>query len=201
MCSSDLENILVAFDYNNITIIDPNKVVDASGKVKERYIKQEDLVMYANLECKVIPRTKLAVGVASNDTVQTVSVAEMNFLKPGGKTYLDTSWTNELTGKDSLVGKAENQVTLKKVKNPNKSNDSFLRQTLSTGGKPGSIDNNLLGIQSINVKQGTDFTPVITVKLVDIKGRALFEGADNSPYGAFFNLPYPLFYLTCKKNR
>ena len=37
------ENILVEFDYDNITLIDPNKVVDASGKVKERYIKQEDL--------------------------------------------------------------------------------------------------------------------------------------------------------------
>jgi len=192
------ENILVEFDYNNITIIDPNKVVDSLGKVKDRYIKQEDLVMYANLECKVIPRTKLAVGVASNDQIQTVSVAEMNFLKPGGKDYLDTSWTNELTGKDSLVGKAENQVTLKKVNNPNKSNDTFLRQTMSTGGKVGSIDNNLLGIQSIQIKQGTDFLPVITIKLVDIKGRALFEGADNSPYGAFFNLPYPLFHLTIK---
>jgi hypothetical protein len=32
----------------------------------------------------------------------------------------------------------------------------------------------------------------------DIKGRALFEGGDNSPYAAFFNLPYPLFYLTIK---
>ena len=34
--------------------------------------------------------------------------------------------------------------------------------------------------------------------MVDIKGRALFEGGDNSPYASFFNLPYPLFYLTIK---
>ena len=45
------ENILVEFDYNNITIIDPNKVVDSDNKVKDRFVKQEDLVMYANLEC------------------------------------------------------------------------------------------------------------------------------------------------------
>ena len=40
--------------------------------------------------------------------------------------------------------------------------------------------------------------PTIVIKLVDVKGRALFEGADNSPYAAFFNLPYPIFYLTIK---
>ena len=57
-----IENILVEFDYNNITIVDPNKVVDLDGNVKERYVKQENLVMYANLECKVLPRTKLSVG-------------------------------------------------------------------------------------------------------------------------------------------
>ena len=51
------ENILVEFDYNNITIIDPNKVIDSDNKVKDRYVKQEDLVMYANLECNVLPRT------------------------------------------------------------------------------------------------------------------------------------------------
>ena len=45
------ENILVEFDYDNITLVDPNKVIDEAGKVKERYVKQENLVMYANLEC------------------------------------------------------------------------------------------------------------------------------------------------------
>lgn len=83
------ENILVEFDYNNIIVVDPNKVIDENGSAKERYVKQEDLVMYANLECKVLPRTKLAVGVDNNDAIQTVSIASINFLKPGGKTALD----------------------------------------------------------------------------------------------------------------
>ena len=39
------ENILVEFDYNNISIIDPNKVIDNDGKVQERYVKKENLVM------------------------------------------------------------------------------------------------------------------------------------------------------------
>ena len=75
------ENILVEFDYNNITIIDPNKVIDSDNKVKDRYVKQEDLVMYANLECNVLPRTKLALGVANNDSIRTVSIAKINFFK------------------------------------------------------------------------------------------------------------------------
>ncbi len=51
------ENILVDYDYNNIIVVDPNKVVDSNGNVKERYVKQENLVIYANLECNVLPRT------------------------------------------------------------------------------------------------------------------------------------------------
>ena len=65
------ENILVEYDYDNITLIDPNNVVDLNGNVKERTVKQEDLVIYANLECNVLPRTKLAVGSAMNDSQRT----------------------------------------------------------------------------------------------------------------------------------
>ena len=192
------ENILVEFDYNNISIIDPNKVIDSDGKVQERYVKQENLVMYANLECKVLPRTKLAIGVANNDQVQTVSIASINFLKPGDKTFLDNSYTDELTGKDTITGNGVNQPKLTSVSNPNKSSDYYIRQTINSGGKQASVDNGLLGITSINIRQGLDFLPSITIELEDVKGRAMFEAGDNSPYAAFFNLPYPMFQLTIK---
>ena len=192
------ENILVEFDYNNITIVDPNKVIDSQGKVKDRYVKQEDLVMYANLECKVLPRTKLAIGVASNDQVRTISVAAINFLNPGNKGVLDNAYTDEITGKDSLAGTGVNQPKSEKISNPNKSDDYYIRQTILSNGKPGSVDNGLLGITNIQIRQGLDFLPTITMELEDIKGRAMFEAGNNSPYAAFFNLPYPLFYLTIK---
>jgi hypothetical protein len=192
------ENILVEFDYNNITIIDPNKVIDENGRAKERLVKQEDLVMYANLECKVLPRTKLAVGTANNDAIQTVSIATINFLKPGDKTFLDNSWTDEITGKGSVKGEGVNQPKLNSIKNPNRSDDFYIRQTNNSGGNPGSTDNGLLGITSINIRQNTSFMPMVTIKLVDVKGKALFESGDNSPYAAFFNLPYPMFQLTIK---
>ena len=192
------ENILVEFDYNNISIIDPNKVLDSDNNAIDRFIRQEDLVMYANLECDVIPRTKLAIGTGIGDSIRTVSISKINFLKPGNKPYLDNSYTDELTGKDSVKGKGVNQPTLNTITNPINSEDYYIKQTISSGGKAGSMDSGLLGITDIQIKQGLDFTPVIDIKLTDIKGRALFEAGDNSPYATFFNLPYPLFYLTIK---
>ena len=192
------ENILVEFDYNNITIIDPNKVVDENGNAKERLVNHENLVMYANLECKVVPRTKLAVGAANNDAIQTISLATINFLKPGGKTFLDNAYTDEITGKDTVKGEGVNQPTTKAVRNPQNSDDTYLKQSINSYGKAGSVDNGLLGITSISITQTLAFMSTITIKMVDVKGRALFEAGDNSPYAAFFNLPYPMFYLTLK---
>jgi hypothetical protein len=192
------ENILVEFDYNNISIIDPNKVIDSDNKVKDRFVNHEDLIMYANLECKLLPRTKLAIGVSNDDRLQTISVATINFLKQDDKEKLDNSYTDEITGKDTLTGLGVNQIKQNKIQNPNKSEDSYLRQSLLTNGKPGATNNGLLGITSINIRQGLDFLPTIKMTLEDIKGRAMFEGGDNSPYAAFFNLPYPKFYLTIK---
>ena len=87
------ENILVDFDYQNIIIIDPNKIIDNDGNVKERAVKHENLVMYANLECKVLPRTKLIIGTTPDTTdLQNLSIATINFLNPGNKKFLDNSF-------------------------------------------------------------------------------------------------------------
>jgi len=192
------ENILVEFDYDNITLIDPNKLIDEQGNVKDRLVKQEDLIFYANLECNVLPRTKLAVGSAMNDQQRTISVGRINFLNPGHKTFLDTAWSDELTGKGTLEGKGVNQPKLTAVKNPNKSDDYYITQNLWSNGTPGAVDNGFLGIKSIRFSIGTDFLPVIDIELEDVKGRALFEGGNSSPYSAFFQLPYPQFTLTMK---
>ena len=192
------ENILVEFDYDNITLIDPNKIVDSEGKVSDRLVKHENLVFYANLECNVLPRTKLALGSALNDSVRTVSVGKINFLNPGNKTFMDNRYTDEITGKGSVQGQGVNQPKLNSVQNPNKSDDFYLTQSTYSNGTPGAVDNGLLGITDIQVAIDTSFLPTVTVNLTDVKGRALFEGGNNSPYSAFFQLPYPMFYLTLK---
>ena len=64
-------DILVEFDYNNIVLVDPNKTIDSRGVIKERLVDHENLVMFANLEAEVLPRTKLALGIQPGQNVGT----------------------------------------------------------------------------------------------------------------------------------
>ena len=55
------------------------------------------------------------------------------------------------------------------------------------------------GIDSININiKGASFIPQININFIDVRGKTLFESPQNSPYGAFFHLPWPIFYLTIK---
>ena len=60
-------------ENSNIVLIDPNSVKDSNGNKKNRTIKQENLVMYANLIAKSVPRTKLAVGQDLESSVNFVT--------------------------------------------------------------------------------------------------------------------------------
>ena len=111
----DNEKILVEVDYDNIVLIDPNKVIGDNGKSQERLVKQEDLVMYANLEAIFVPRTKFNIGSAQDDTVQPVTIATnnfgaINFLNPGNEGFFTTEWSDEITGKDTLKNEGTNQI-------------------------------------------------------------------------------------------
>ena len=65
------ENILVKVDQNNLMYIDPNSVV-VDGSIEPRGIKQENLVMYVNLEADLIPRSTL---IATNDKNTLLSIS------------------------------------------------------------------------------------------------------------------------------
>ena len=188
--------IYVEFDYNNLIVVDPNKTIDAVGNIRERLVDHENLVMYANLEADVLPRTKLAVGISPEDSgLTTISVAKMNFLKPTKNSYLGSGYYDELTGNNVTKFDGTNQP-------------AQLGQQTSNGAKPyiqntvanelNVMDNGLLGITSINITTNTSFIPSVTMVLEDVQGKALFQLGNNSPYSAFFNLPYPPFYLTLK---
>lgn len=198
----DNKTVFVETDYNNIILIDPNKLsVKKTNSNPEGYedrlVDHEDLVMYANLETKIIPRTKLANG-QSFDIINTTIASfasgdenlDLNFLKPKNKTVFDSSWTDELTGKDTRKGKGANQK---------------IEYSVTQNGKPQIRsridkyeDTQTLGIKSITVKITPAGTPVVDIKMTDVQGRTLFQQGDNSLYSVFFNLPYPAFYLTLK---
>ena len=189
-------NILVEFDYNNIIVVDPNKTIDAFGNIRERLVDHENMVMFANLEAELLPRTKLAVGASVQDTATVISVAKINFLRPTEGTSLTTGYYDELTGKNARNGLGDNQIRSELIE-PNNGDTPYNKVTVVNPGGT-SKDNGLLGITNINVTTNTSFIPSVTIRLEDIQGRALFQLGDNSPYAAFFNLPYPPFYLTLK---
>ena len=188
-------NIYVEFDYNNIILVDPNKTTDSFNNVQERLVDHENLVMYANLECDVLPRTKLAVGSTGQDGIRTISVAKMNFLKPTKNSYLGTGYYDEITGENSTEKKGPNQP-LEVGQVPKNGDKPYLQNTVVN--EKDILDNGLLGITSINIQTNTAFVPIIDILLEDVQGRALFQLGNNSPYAAFFNMPFPQFYLTLK---
>jgi hypothetical protein len=188
-------DILVEFDYNNIIVVDPNKTIDSAGKIQERLIDHESLVMYANLEAEVLPRTKLAVGGSPEDRIRTISVAKMNFLKPTKDSFLGVGYYDELTGENTTKFKGDNQMMEKAVVPKNGDTPYIIS---SPANLKDVFDNGLLGITSINVTTNSSFVPSVSMTLEDVQGKALFQLGNNSPYAAFFNLPYPPFYLTLK---
>jgi hypothetical protein len=109
-------HILPEFDYDNIILIDPNKTIDNTGRISERIVDHENLVMYANLEAQILPRTKLALGVQPNENVNTsMTIARINFLKPTKNNYIGTGYYDELTGKDALTTQFSNAKLEKTV--------------------------------------------------------------------------------------
>jgi hypothetical protein len=179
------ENILVKVDENNLIFIDPNSVQNGLV-VEQRNIQQENLVMYVNLEADLVPRSILTSDGNQSNTGQLVSIAKgtLNFLQNhDGKDYT-TSWTETYTpnATDPFA-----QSSLKAI-NPNlTSQNSF------------DASGQSFGIESINIiVKGTNYIPTISINFTDVRGKTLFEGQQNSPYAAFFHLPWPIFYLTVK---
>ena len=175
------ENIFY-IDDGNIVLIDPNSIIDSNGQKKDRVIKQENMVMYANLEVDSVPRTKLAVGQGIESGINNVNLASLNFLKPQDKNVLDTSYTDQLTGGRNLQG-GVNQISFTTNQNPQQTN---------------YVDTQLLGIKNISVDIKFNGVPEVSMTLVDVQGRSLFETGGNSPYSVFLYYPYPMFRLTLK---
>ena len=163
MVSSN-EKIVVESNFSNIVVVNPNKVYNDDGFAEERFVNHENLIMFANLECNLQPRSRLLVG-QDFQTLETIATTSINFLKPGGQQNLTTNWSEQpgLTGDD-----------------------------------PNYLNNELLGITNISQKMTAKNISTVDIQLEDVRGRALFEAGNSSIYTAFFNLPYPTFYLTVK---
>ena len=179
------ENILVKVDENNLVYIDPNSVVDSNGEIHPRGHKQENLVMYVNLEADMVPRTTLTMDNDKGNTLTQIASGNLNFLKNAtGDGNFDGTWTDSFVPKP-IQGQESNykdgyDVTFGENQFKDTSGQSF-------------------GIDSISISiKGANFTPTVNISFIDVRGKTLFESSDNSPYRAFFHLPWPIFYLTVK---
>jgi hypothetical protein len=178
---STSENILVKVDQNNLIYVDPNSVVDADGAIQPRGLKQENLVMYVNLEADLIPRSILLAVNNQSNTLVNVATGTFNFLKSqSGDGNLDSSWTEAYN--PSMPPKDE------KGNAQSFSANQFIDQSSQS-----------FGMESITISvKGANFVPQVTINFVDVRGKTLFEDSSTSPYKAFFHLPWPIFYLTVK---
>jgi hypothetical protein len=153
-------NIYVEFDYNNLIVVDPNKTTK-DGQVSERLVDHENLVMYANLEAEVLPRTKLAVGISPEDSgLRTISVAKMNFLKPSKNDYLGTGYYDELTGQNVTKFDGTNQPLQVGVI-PKNGEKPYYVNTVSN--ETNVMDNGLLGITQIHVTTNSSFITSVSM--------------------------------------
>lgn len=174
---SNSEDIHVKVDQNNLIYIDPNSTIDGDGNILPRNIDHEKLVMYVNLEADLVPRSILA---SNNDTNTLTSVASgtLNFLKNAEGQDYDTTWTNSyLNNEEKKDGKG---IPTGEFYQSDKTGQSF-------------------GINDINISiKGFNSIPTISINFIDVRGKTLFESPENSPYKAFFHIPWPIFYLTVK---
>ena len=54
------------------------------------------------------------------------------------------------------------------------------------------------GITNIDIEVKSQTNPKVIIDFIDVRGATLMEQGSCSPYGLFFNLPYPVFTLTLK---
>lgn len=182
---SNSENILVKVDQNNLIYVDPNSIVNSNGEIQERGLKQENLVMYVNLEADIIPRTTLVADNNQGNTLLSIAKGNLNFLKnQTGDGNFDATWTDTFLPKP-----IQGQESTYKTGNDFTFTDSQFKDPSAQ----------TFGIDSITIAvKGANFVPQVSITFIDVRGKTLFDNAENSPYNAFFHLPWPIFYLTVK---
>lgn len=182
-------DILVKVDHNNLIYLDPNSVLN-NGMVEPRAVDPENLMMYVNLEADLIPRTTLIANDAKS-TLISVAEGTLNFMKNADGADYDTRWT------DAYTDFNQRTTTLTNFGEPGKVNVNFPTVTQANSGRDATAQS--FGIDNISIKvMGANFIPRVDIRFIDVRGKTLFDSPANSPYSAFFHIPWPIFYLTVK---
>ncbi len=102
----------------------------------------------------------------------------------------------------NVGGGEENQISFLSGTKKNKGDDPYLTTdytNLQSYNLNGNDDySEMLGIESINIDFNSSMAPMIKMKLIDVRGAAIFGQNGKGKYGFFFEMPYPLFHLELK---
>ena len=168
---------------NGIFVVDPNKIVTEDDTIIPRYVKQEDLVMYANVTARLNPDNAI-IDNGTDSNVVTIGRVGVNFLNPFSQSPKDSSGSinfGDKKNKDYFTTEWSDYFT---------SNDE----------QGTFFDPETFGISNIDVTHNASLTPIIKIEFIDVQGRTLLERGDDpyNPYNIFYRFPYPLFTLTIK---
>lgn len=170
---------------NGIFVVDPNKVINSDNNIIPRYVKQEDLVMYANLTARLNPDSSIVNnGAGEPSKIYTIGQIGVNFMNP-----LERAEKNN-----------DGTIDFSKKRNKGVFTTDWSDFFTTNSDQEGFFDPETFGITSIDVSHNASMTPIIKIEFVDVQGRTLLErGNDPSnPYNIFYRFPYPLFSLTIK---
>jgi hypothetical protein len=170
---------------NGIFVVDPNKVINSDNNIIPRYVKQEDLVMYANLTARLNPDSAIVNGGdGSPNKVITIGQIGVNFMNP-----LERADKND-----------DGTINFAKKRNKGVFTTDWSDFFTTNSGQEGFFDPETFGITSIDVSHNASMTPIIKIEFVDVQGRTLLERGNDptNPYNIFYRFPYPLFSLTVK---
>jgi hypothetical protein len=157
-------------DTNGVRILEPNPIGET--------VPHEDLFIYVSLTARQKSKTILT---STNEGV-----------KPTTTVRNDIKFTVPHVAVESIPGN-----TLFKTKPTLTTDWTEIGGWRSPNDKLG-VDYEGFGITNIDIEIKSQTAPKVVIDFVDIRGATLFEQGSCSPYGLFFNLPYPIFELTVK---
>ena len=156
---------------SRLQFVDPSKVASGNDLSGRGFVSPEELSILVELTSTLRSRSFIENDTNTNEATVTNNNNETS--KPIG--FLEGT---NVSGRRSLT-----------------TNYTEVNTNLSVDG-----DNSLeaLGIESINIKFDTAYTPNIQIKFIDVRGHAVLGQGNDSRYRMFFDLPYPIFNLTVK---
>jgi len=161
-------NPKVISDTNDVRIIEPNPL----GEI----VPLEDMSIFLSLQAKQKSKSVITQIADNKFSINTKIANTIDLITPQ-----DTTTINE----DHLFKSKVNLTT----------------DWTEIGGGPNIElykDFEGFGITNVDIEIKSQVAPKVVIDFIDVRGATLFEQGSCSPYGLFFNLPYPIFELTVK---